>query len=233
VVVVGDDGSASEEEEEAPSRPLPMDRLGWAACGVAAAGFAVVLVGWVAGGGAFSVPWAPTLDLRLSFALDGLGALYALLATGVGALVFAYGARYLTVHLEHEHRPAWERWRFWPWMLLFAVAMVGLATAQDLVLLFVFFDLTAVCSYFLIGFDRGRRESRTAALMALLVTVVSAVAMLVAAVLLYTVYGTFSIPELIARIEPGPVTTIAAALLAVAALAKSAQVPLHFWLPRA
>jgi multicomponent Na+:H+ antiporter subunit A len=55
--------------------------------------------------------WAPTLDLRLSFAL---------LATGVGALVFAYGTRYLTVHLEHEHRQAWERWRFWPWMVLFA-----------------------------------------------------------------------------------------------------------------
>ena len=149
------------------------------------------------------MPWAPTLDLRLSFALDGLGALYALLATGVGALVFAYGTRYLTVHLEHEGRPARERWRFWPWMALFAVAMVGLATAQDLVLLFVFFDLTAVCSYFLIGFDRGRREARTAALMALLVTVVSAVAMLVAAVLLYAVHGTFSIPELIARAAPG------------------------------
>ena len=100
-------------------------------------------------------------------------------------------------------------------MALFAVAMVGLATAQDLVLLFVFFDLTAVCSYFLIGFDRGRREARTAALMALLVTVVSAVAMLVAAVLLYAEYGTFSIPELIARAGPGPVTTTAAALLAV------------------
>ena len=156
----------------------------------------------------------PRLDLRLSFALDGLGALYALLATGVGALVFAYGTRYLTVHLEHEGRPAGERWRFWPWMVLFAVAMVGLATAQDLVLLFVFFDLTAVCSYFLIGFDRGRREARTAALMALLVTVVSAVAMLVAAVLLYAVHGTFSIPELIARAGPGPVTTTAAALLA-------------------
>ena len=69
--------------------------------------------------------------------------------------------------------------------------------------------------------------------MALLVTVVSAVAMLVAAVLLYAVYGTFSIPELIARAGTGPVTTIAAALLAVAGLAKSAQVPLHFWLPRA
>ena len=219
--------------EGVPSRPLPVDWLGWVACTVALAGFVLVLLGWVSGGIAFSLPWAPTLDLRLSFALDGLGALYALLATGVGALVFAYGTHYLTVHLEHENRPAWERWRFWPWMVLFAAAMVGLATAQDLVLMFVFFDVTAVCSYFLIGFDRSRRESRTAALMALLVTAVSAVAMLVAAVLLHAVHGTFSIPELIARAGPGPATTTAAALLAVAALAKSAQVPLHFWLPRA
>jgi hypothetical protein len=60
-------------------------------------------------------------------------------------------------------------------MALFAVAMVGLATAQDLVLVFVFFDLTAVCSYFLIGFDRSERAARTAALTALLVTVVAAV----------------------------------------------------------
>ena len=77
------------------------------------------------------MPWAPTSDLRLSFALDGLGAVYGLLATGVGALVFAYGTCYLTSHLEHERRPASERWRFWPWIALFAVAMVGLATAQD------------------------------------------------------------------------------------------------------
>ena len=115
--------------EGVPSRPLPVDWLGWVACTVALAGFVLVLLGWVSGGIAFSLPWAPTLDLRLSFALDGLGALYALLATGVGALVFAYGSRYLTVHLEHENRPVWERWRFWPWMVLFAAAMVGLATA--------------------------------------------------------------------------------------------------------
>jgi multicomponent Na+:H+ antiporter subunit A len=95
--------------EGSPSRHLPTDWLGWAASGVTLAGFALVLVGWVSGGVAFSLPWTPTLDLRLSFALDGLGALYALLATGVGALVFAYGPRYLTVHLEHEGRPAWER----------------------------------------------------------------------------------------------------------------------------
>ncbi len=230
VVVRG--GAGTPEEGEEPPGP-GVDWQGWVACAAAVVGFALCLVGWLAGGGAVSLPWASTLDLRLSFALDGLAALYGLLATGVGALVFAYGTHYLTLHLEHERRPAVERWRFWPWMALFAVAMVGLATAQDLVLVFVFFDLTAVCSYFLIGFDRSERAARTAALMALLVTVVAAVALLVAAVLLHAAHGTFSIPELLARADRSTTTTLAAALLAVAALAKSAQVPLHFWLPRA
>ncbi len=209
------------------------DWPGWLACAAATTGFALCLAGWLAGGGGFSVPWAPTLDLRLSFELDGLAALYALLATGVGALVFAYGTAYLTLHLAHHGRSTSERWRCWPWMALFAVAMVGLATAQDLVLMFVFFDLTAVCSYFLIGFDRAERPARTAALMSLVVTGVAAMAMLVGAVMLYSEYGTFSIPELVRRAEPSTNTTVAAAALAVAALAKSAQVPLHFWLPRA
>jgi multicomponent Na+:H+ antiporter subunit A len=210
-----------------------VDWPGWVACAGAVVGFALCLGGWLAGGGAVSLPWGPTLGLRLSFSLDGLGALYGLLATGVGALVFAYGTGYLSRHLEHGRRQAAERWRFWPWMALFAAAMVGLATAQDLLLVFVFFDLTAVSSYFLIGFDRAEHEARSAALMALLVTVVSAVAMLVAAVLLYATYGTFEIPELLLRAGAGAATTVAVALLAVAALAKSAQVPLHFWLPRA
>jgi len=230
--VVGRGGVAA-HHEGAPRPALTADWQGWLACAAAVTGFVLCLLGWLAGGGGFSVPWAPSLNLRLSFALDGLGVLYGLLATGVGALVFAYGTRYLTLHLEHERRSAMERWRFWPWMALFAVAMLGLATAQDLVLVFVFFDLTAVCSYFLIGFDRAEREARTAALMALLVTVVAAVAMLVGAVLLYATYGTFSIPELLARAGPSATTTVAAALVAVAALAKSAQVPFHFWLPRA
>lgn len=230
VVVRGGPGTRGAGERH----PGPgTDRLGWLACAAAVAGFLLCLLGGLAGGGAVSVPWASSLDLRLSFALDGLAVLYGLLATGVGALVFAYGTRYLTLHLEHQRRSAVERWRFWPWMALFAAAMVGLATAQDLVLVFVFFDLTAVCSYFLIGFDRSERAARTAALMALLVTVVAAVAMLVAAVLLYSVHGTFSIPELLARADSSATTTSAAVLLAVAALAKSAQVPLHFWLPRA
>jgi multicomponent Na+:H+ antiporter subunit A len=112
-------------------------------------------------------------------------------------------------------------------------SMVGLACARDLVLLFVFFDLTAVASYFLIGFDRERRDARGAALMALLVTGVSAVALLIGAVVLFDEYGTFSLPELFERAGGGTTTAVAGGLIAVAALAKSAQVPLHFWLPRA
>ena len=196
-------------------------------------GFVACLAGWLAGGGSVDVAWAPTLDLRLDLTLDGLGALYALLATGIGTIVFAYGAAYLPLHLEHDGRAGTEGRRFWPWMTLFMVSMVGLACARDLILLFVFFDLTAVASYFLIGFDRERREARGAALMALLVTGVSAVALLLGAVLLDHAYGTFSLPELFQRARGNTTTTVACALIAVAALAKSAQVPLHFWLPRA
>jgi multicomponent Na+:H+ antiporter subunit A len=200
---------------------------------VAGAAFVVVLAAWLGGGGSVSVPWAPTLGLRLEFALDGFGALYALLATGIGFLVFAYGAAYLPAHLEHERRPGTEARRFWAWMVVFMAAMVGLAMARDLILMFVFFDLTAVASYFLIGFDRHRAEARGAAFMALLVTGGSAVLMLLGAVLLNGEYATFSIPELVSRAAPTPTTTAAALLLAIAALAKSAQAPLHFWLPRA
>jgi multicomponent Na+:H+ antiporter subunit A len=207
--------------------------LAWAAFAMAAAAFAAFGVGWLNGGFALDVAWAPTLGLRLDLALDGLGALYALLATGIGMLVFVYGRAYLPLHLAPGQRAEPDAWRFWSWMVLFMAAMVGLALARDLVLMFVFFDLTAIASYFLIGFDRERRDARGGALMALLVTGVSAVAMLMGGVLLYVEYGTFSLPELVERAQPGGVTLAAGALIAAAALAKSAQVPLHFWLPRA
>src|ERR1044071_5254200 len=182
------------------ARPVRGGILAWSAVASALAGFAVCLVAWLNGGGSVDVAWAPTLDLRLEFALDGLGALYALLATGIGTVVFAYGAAYLPLHLEHADRGPADARRFWAWMTVFMVSMVGLACSLDLVLLFVFFDLTAVASYFLIGFDRDR-DARGAALMALLVTGVSAVLMLVGAVLLYNAYGTFSLPELFERAE--------------------------------
>lgn len=202
--------------------------------------FVGCLVMWGQGGGAIDLPWAEDLGIRLHFDFDGLGALYALLATGIGAVVFAYGIAYLPLHLEAQERSSREGWRFWPWMGLFMLSMVGLATAQDLILLFVMFDLTAVCSFFLIGFDRQNRASRLAALMAMLVTGIGAVAMLIGAIVLYVDHGTFSIPQLTETLQAAATdgtlstgATVAVGLIVIAALAKSAQVPLHFWLPRA
>ena len=217
-----------------PEAPLPHSSgSALAAVGVAGLGFIGVVALWLSGGGGVDWQWAPSLDLRLHLRLDGLGALYALLATGVGFAVLLYAWRYLPLHLEHQGRPLAEQPRFYALLVLFMFSMVGLATAQDLILLFVFWDLTAVASYFLIAYDRHEAESRRSALMALLVTGISAVLLLVGALLLYAGYGTFSLPELFERVQPGATLTPAGGLIAIAGLAKSAQVPFHFWLPRA
>jgi multicomponent Na+:H+ antiporter subunit A len=191
------------------------------------------LWGWLSGGGTLDTAWVPSWDLRFTVTLDGLAALYALLATGIGFAVLVYSSRYLPLHLEHEERPRSDAVRFYFFVLLFMGSMVGLAMAQDLILVFVFWDLTAIASYYLIGFDRHKEESRASALMALLVTGITAVLLLIGALFLYAAYGTFSVPELAGRVEPGPLLTGCGLLIAVAGLAKSAQVPFHFWLPRA
>jgi multicomponent Na+:H+ antiporter subunit A len=211
-------------------------RTNWAAptgAAFSALAFVATLWGWLQGGGRIDLAWAPSWDLRLTFALDGLALLYALLATGIGVLVIVYSSRYIPDHLAHQQRPASEQVRFFGFHLLFMGAMVGLVTAQDLVLMFVFWDITAIASYYLIGYDRAAAESRYSALMALLVTGVTSVLFLIGALLLYVEYGTFALPELIELVRPGPGLTVAGALIAAAALAKSAQVPFHFWLPRA
>ena len=214
-------------------RDRAISRSAAAAIGVAVIAAAALAGGWAAGGVAVDLPWAPAWDLRLAFEVDGLAALYGLLASGVGVLVFVYASAYVPRHLAHQGRPRAEEARLHAAMALFLVSMVGLATAQDLIVLFVFWDLTAVASWLLIGFDRTDRNARLSALMALLVTAVSAVLMLVGILMLRSEYGTTQLPELFAQAQTGATVTVAVALIAVAALAKSAQVPFHFWLPRA
>jgi multicomponent Na+:H+ antiporter subunit A len=199
----------------------------------AALAFAATLYGWALGGGSVDVAWASTLDLRFAVDLDGLSTLYSLLATGVGCLVVVYASRYIPLHLQHEDRPQEYSIRFQFFILMFMGSMVGLAMAQDLILIFVFWDLTAIASYYLIGYDAHQEESRSSALMALLVTGITAVLLLIGALMLYRVYGTFSVPELTRLTEPGLLLNVAGGLIAVAGLAKSAQVPFQFWLPRA
>ena len=195
--------------------------------------FATAVFAWSWSGGRIDIAWVPARDFHFTVNMDAFAALYTMLATGVGFLVVVYSLRYLPLHLEHQGRPRSEEARFYSFMLLFMGAMVGLAMAEDLILLFVFWDITAVASYFLIGYDRHSREARASALMALLITGVTAVLLLVGALVLYGAYGTFAVPELAERVNPGAALTGAGLLIVTAALAKSAQVPFHFWLPRA
>jgi multicomponent Na+:H+ antiporter subunit A len=194
---------------------------------------AAVLWSFAAGDARIDLPWAPTWNLRLSFALDGQARLYALLATGVGLAVAIYASAYLPLHLHHQDRPLGEIVRFYGFLMLFMSAMVGLVMAQDLILLFLFWDATAIASYYLIGYDRAAEESRYSAEMALYVTGITAICLLVGAAILGARYGTYDLPELQRVATPTSLVAAAGALFLVAGLAKSAQAPFHFWLPRA
>lgn len=199
----------------------------------AAVSLLAVMLAWGNGDSSASYEWIPSLGAQISLSFDGISAVYGLLATGIGLAVLVYSGTYLPAHLAHHGRPASDATAFYALILLFMGAMVGLVMADDLILLFVFWDLTAIVSYFLIGFDRDEAESRPAALMALLVTGGTAILMLAGIVILWLETGTLSISALTTGSEGGDVLSLAMVLIAVAALAKSAQVPLHFWLPRA
>ncbi len=222
------------------SAPLTL-LLGWgrprlaAVAAVAFAGvcYLLTLFAWLGGGGAAELAWIPSWGLSASIEFDGISAIYGLLATGVGAVVLVYSSVYLPRHLHHHHRDPREATIFYALILLFMGAMLGLVMADDLLLLFIFWDLTAITSYFLIGFDRDEPASRPAALMALLITGGTAILMLVGVMLLWAQAGTTSIDELVSRADGDVAFSIAVWLIAIAALAKSAQMPLHFWLPRA
>jgi len=192
----------------------------------AAITFAVLLWGCLVGGGEWAWSWVPAWGIEARFALDGLAALYGLVAAGIGLVVIAYSGRYIEDHLRPRGRLG-EAHRFHTLLLLFLAAMLGLATAQDLLLLFLFFDLTALVSYLLIAFDHEDEEARRSGLTALLVTAGSGVLLLAAVAWAWLDAGTLRI----ARITALPPAVAVLAL--IPALAKSAQVPLHFWLPRA
>ncbi|MEV1129171.1 Na+/H+ antiporter subunit A [Agromyces sp. NPDC049794] len=172
------------------------------------------------------VPWIPQLDLAISFRLDALALLLALIVTGVGALVLLYCTQYFD-----DDEPALGR--FAALLLAFAGVMLGLVTADDVFLLFTFWEATSVLSYLLIGHYTGRKESRGAALQALTVTTFGGLTMLVGLVVLVVAGGTTSLAELIADPVAGPAAEWGIALVLVGAISKSALVPFHFWLPAA
>jgi len=174
------------------------------------------------------LPWAPSLGLSLAFNLDGLGLLFATLIAGIGGLIVLYASRYLAGHRQAA--------RFYAWLFAFMGAMLGVALSDNVLTLFVFWELTGFTSFLLIGFDHERAEARSAALQALIVTGAGGLALLGAGLLLVDVSGTASLSAMAAQrstIVASPFYPAIAVLVLLAAFTKSAQVPFHFWLPNA
>ncbi|WP_425955812.1 Na+/H+ antiporter subunit A [Xylanimonas sp. McL0601] len=177
-------------------------------------------------GPAERVEWVPGLGLALDFRLDTLSWLMLLIVGAVGALVLLYCSAYFA-------RGAVGMSRFAAVLVAFAGAMAGLVTADDLLLLFVFWELTTVFSYLLIGHHADRKPSRRAAMQAIVVTTAGGLTMLVGIVVLGVAAGTWRVSEVIADPPGGTAAVVAAVCLLAGAATKSAQVPTHFWLPAA
>ena len=194
--------------------------------------FAGLCVAWpaVVEGHVYEVqwPWMAALDLDLRFRLDGLGLLFGLIVTGAGFFVSLYAAAYMA---GHPHIG-----RFYFFLHAFMIAMLGIVMADNLLLLFVFWELTTIFSYLLIGFDHTSAAARDNARQALLVTGAGGLALLVGTVLLKAAGGSYTISE---WLDAGDTIrghalypAICGAVL-LGALTKSAQFPFHFWLPNA
>ncbi|MGN7248486.1 Na+/H+ antiporter subunit A [Janibacter anophelis] len=197
---------------------------------VPAATFAwlVAQSGRVADGGVVveHISWVPQLGMDFDLRLGALQWLLGLLVSGVGALALVYCAWYF----KHDDP---SLWRFTGVFTAFAGAMLGLVLADNLLALYVFWELTTVFSYTLIGHNPVRSANRRSATQALLVTTFGGLAMLVGTIILGQT-SSYSISEMLADPPPaGALTTTAVVLVLVGALTKSAQVPFHFWLPGA
>ncbi|WP_306367281.1 Na+/H+ antiporter subunit A [Nocardiopsis sp. CC223A] len=173
-----------------------------------------------------SVAWAPAFSLRLGLYMDTLGLVMTLIAAGVGALILIYCARYFS-----DSEPGLGR--FAGVFVAFAGAMLGLVLADDLIQLFVYWELTTVFSYLLIGHSTELKESRRAAMTALTVTTFGGLTMLVGMIVLGETAGTYVISEIVAAPPSGIAVEVALGLIMVGAMSKSALFPFSLWLPAA
>ncbi|MGX9963542.1 hydrogen gas-evolving membrane-bound hydrogenase subunit E [Roseomonas sp. F4] len=173
--------------------------------------------------------WAvPSLGIAGGLRLDGLSLIFVLLITGIGALVLLYAGRYL----EGDPRLP----RLIVLLLLFMVSMLGAVTADDVITLFIFWELTSITSFFLVGYDHEKPGARKAALQALLVTGGGGLALLAGLVLVALAAGTTSLSGILAArdaVLAHPAAVPAMLLIVLGCFTKSAQFPFHFWLPNA
>ena len=174
------------------------------------------------------VPWIPAMGLDLSLRLDGLAWMFAGLVLGIGALIVLYASYYLS---ETDSMP-----RFLAFLLLFMGAMLGMVVAGNLILLAVFWELTSISSFLLIGFWSHRQDARDGARMALAITGAGGLALLGGVILLGRITGSYELDVVLAsgpQILASPLYPYALVLVLLAVFTKSAQFPFQFWLPHA
>ncbi len=209
-------------------------QVGWIALAFPILSFLAIVAAGLSRGDSGAVvvewPWVPSLGISLSFLVDGLSILFGLIVSGVGILVFCYATQYFD-----GDEPGLNR--FYAYLVLFMAAMLGTVFADNLILLFIFWELTGITSFLLIGFLHDKEASRVGARMALLVTVFTGLFTLVGFIGVGVLAGTYSLETLLAGGMPGGVDGWAVnaflLLILVGAFGKSAQFPFHFWLPRA
>ncbi len=176
-----------------------------------------------------TVPWIPSLHINFVSYVDGLSLILALLITGVGALVVLYSIYYLSKEREALHN-------FYIYLLMFMGAMLGVVFSDNMMTLYLFWELTSVSSFLLIAYWYHRQQSRYGALKAMLITVFGGIAMLAGFIILSFIGNTFSVRELIGQVDVISQHALflpAMLLILLGAFTKSAQFPFHIWLPDA
>jgi multicomponent K+:H+ antiporter subunit A len=172
--------------------------------------------------------WIPAIGLNANFRLDGLALMFVWLITGIGLLIVLYAAYYL-----HHDDPAGK---FFTQLMLFMAAMLGIVLSDNLLLLVVFWELTSVSSFLLVGYWGHKAEARAGARMALTVTGGGGLVLLAGIVVLGQIAGSYDLSDMLGRgaeIQADPRYPLALGLILVGCFTKSAQWPFHFWLPEA
>lgn len=172
------------------------------------------------------ITWVPQIGLDFDLVITPLSGILTLLVTGIGALVLTYCMWYF-----RPNDP--EIWRFSGVLTAFAGAMLGLTLSDNVFVLYIFWELTTVLSFLLIGHNPERRANRRAAMNALLVTTFGGLAMLIGLVIMFIETGSSRFTDIVASEPSGSNVTGAIILIILGALSKSALVPFHFWLPGA
>ena len=174
------------------------------------------------------IEWLPALGLDATFRLDGLGLLFAGLILGIGLLVILYARFYLA-----KADPVGT---FFTYLLLFQGAMTGIVLSDNVLLLLIFWEMTSLASFLLIGYWRHSAEARQGARMALAVTGTGGLAMIAGMLILGSIAGSYDLSVILTRgdaIRADPLYLPALILILLGCFTKSAQFPFHFWLPRA